>query len=77
MRAGTQDWLSAAWPWPDSAHIRLLSALTSYDGHGAVTGSMVMGCEAGVQMTPQIIVNSNLYLSCAGMYNVSRPGDRS
>ena len=77
MRAGTQDWLSAAWPWLDSAHSRLLSALTSYDGHGAVTGSMVMGCEAGVQMTPQIIVISNLNLSCAGMYNVSRPGDRS
>lgn len=38
---------------------------------------MVMGCEAGVQMTPQNIVISNLYLCCAGMYPVSRPGDRS
>ena len=37
---------------------------------------MVMGCEAGVQMTPQNIVTSNLYLCCAGMYPVSRPGDR-
>ena len=47
MRAGTQDWLSAAWLWPDSAHIRLLSALTSYDGHGRWLGLWLWAVRQG------------------------------